>query len=78
MHRNSGITNRACYLIINAIGHEKTERIYYRALTNYLTRNSQFIDCRRAVIQAAKDLYGEGNETAAAATASRMPGIGCA
>ncbi len=75
VHVNSGITNRACYLIIKAIGHEKTEKIYYHALTNYLTRNSQFIDCRRAVIQAAKDLYGDGPEMAAAATAFDTVGI---
>ncbi len=75
VHINSGITNRACYLIIDAIGREKTERIYYRALTSYLTRNSQFIDCRRAVIQAAKDLYGEGAEMNAAAAAFTAVGI---
>src|SRR5690606_22337173 len=32
VHSNSGIPNRAAALIINAIGREKAEKIYYRAL----------------------------------------------
>jgi len=56
VHINSGVPNKAAYLVINAITREKAERIYYRALSNYLTRNSQFGDCRKAVEQAAKDL----------------------
>ncbi len=60
VHINSGIPNHACYLIATAIGREKTEKIYYRALTTYLTRSSKFVDLRRAVIQAAIDLYGNG------------------
>lgn len=62
VHINSGIPNRAAFMIIQAIGRDKTERIYYRALTKYLTRNSQFIDARNAVEQAAKDLFGDGGE----------------
>lgn len=47
----------------NSIGRAKTESIYYRALTDYLTQNSQFIDARLALCQAAADLYGaDGNE----------------
>ncbi len=65
VHINSGIPNHACYLIAQHIGRAKTERIYYRALTTYLTRSSQFVDLRRAVIQAAIDLYGEGAEVQA-------------
>ncbi len=66
VHINSGIPNHACYLIATAIGREKTEKIYYRALTTYLTRSSKFVDLRRAVIQAAIDLYGNGQEAQAA------------
>lgn len=58
VHRNSGIPNRAAALIATTIGFEKTAEIYYRALMHYLTRNSQFIDSRRALIQSATDLYG--------------------
>lgn len=75
VHSNSGIPNRAAALIINAIGREKAEKIYYRALTNYLTRSSQFADCRNAVEAAAKDLYGDGTEAAAVLTAFTTVGI---
>ncbi|HEX7070924.1 MAG TPA: M4 family metallopeptidase, partial [Rhodothermales bacterium] len=67
VHVNSGIPNRAAALLITAIGREKTEDIYYRALTNYLTRNSQFGDARKAVVQSAVDLFGAGSAEATAA-----------
>lgn len=66
VHINSGIPNRAAYLLIQAIGREKVERIYYRALAHYLTRSSEFIDCRRAIIRAAQELYGQAEAQAAA------------
>ncbi len=59
VHVNSGIPNRAAALIIKAIGREKTERIYYRALTTYLTSRAQFSDARIAIAQAARDLFGD-------------------
>ncbi len=62
VHINSGIINRAYYLLAagldGAIGLRDAERIFYRALTVYLTRNSQFIDARLACIQAAEDIFG--------------------
>ena len=58
VHVNSGIPNRACFLVADSVGRTKTERIYYRALTNYLTQNSQFIDARLALCKSAADLYG--------------------
>jgi Zn-dependent metalloprotease len=75
VHINSGIPNHACYLIAQQIGRDKTERIYYRALTLYLTQNSQFLDLRRAIIRAARDLYGDGAETQAIASAFDAVGI---
>ena len=66
VHVNSGIPNRAAYLIAEglsveglgtSIRREHTERIFYRALTTYLTQSSQFLDARRATINAAKDLF---------------------
>lgn len=75
VHVNSGIPNHACYLLAQQIGRDKTERIYYRALTTYLRRNSQFLDLRRAIIQAARDLYGDGAEASAAAQAFDAVGI---
>jgi bacillolysin len=58
VHINSGIPNRAFYLTAAAIGRQKAGKIWYRTLTVYLTRSSQFIDARIATIKAAGDLYG--------------------
>ena len=70
VHINSGIPNRAAYLIAEgltseglgtSIGRAKLESIYYRALTTYLLSYSQFLDARLATIQSAEDLYGAGS-----------------
>lgn len=58
VHINSGIVNFAFYKIATQLGKDDAEKIYYAALTKYLTKSSQFIDCRNAVIQAGKDLFG--------------------
>lgn len=60
VHYNSGIPNRAFYLIATdpSMGRSKAGKIYYQALTKYLVPQSQFSDLRLAVIQSAKDLYG--------------------
>lgn len=70
VHTYSGIPNRAAFLIANAIGRDKTEQIYYRALTIYLTSRSQFIDARRALIQSATDLYPSETPTIQAVRAA--------
>ncbi len=72
VHINSGIVNKAFYLIANntAVGREKAEQVYYRALVKYLVKSSQFVDCRIAVIQAATDLYGANSATTNAAKAA--------
>lgn len=57
VHINSGIPNYAAYLIGQRIGPDKLEQIYYRALTQYLGPDSQFIDAARATVRAAQDLY---------------------
>jgi Zn-dependent metalloprotease/PKD repeat protein len=62
VHINSGIGNYAYYLYATAVTKEKAERVFYRALDNYLTSTSQFIDWRIAVIQAASDLYGAASQ----------------
>lgn len=61
VHINSGITNRAYYLIATAITKDKAEKIYYKALTDYLTKHSTFKDLRIAVLKAAEDIYGAGS-----------------
>jgi len=48
------------------IGPEKAVRIWYRALTVYLTSSSNYAAARTACINAAKDLYGAGGAEEAA------------
>jgi len=45
---------------MTGIGNDKAARIWYRALTTYLTSTSNYAAARTAVINAAKDLYGAG------------------
>jgi Zn-dependent metalloprotease/PKD repeat protein len=61
VHTNSGIINYAYYLYATAITKDKAEQVFYKALTNYLTSKSQFIDLRIAVIQSAIDIYGDNS-----------------
>ncbi|WP_080054112.1 M4 family metallopeptidase [Spirosoma aerolatum] len=76
VHTNSGIPNFAFYKFATAIGKDKAEQVYYRALTTYLVRTSQFLDLRLAVIKAAGDLYGaNGAEVTAAKNAFDAVGI---
>ena len=76
VHTNSGISNYAYYLFATAITKEKAEKIYYRALTTYLTKSSQFVDLRIAIEQSTKDLYGDNsNELAQAKKAFDAVGI---
>ena len=82
VHINSGINNKAAYLIsqggtnnditIKGIGTSKTEKIYYRALTLYLTPSSGFHDMREAAISAARDLYPDKNGAPSAETQAVM------
>ncbi|MGE5264531.1 MAG: M4 family metallopeptidase [Acidobacteriota bacterium] len=58
VHVNSGIPNRAAFLVARAIGKEKMEQIYYRTLTQYLSPNSNFQDAARATVRSATELYG--------------------
>lgn len=65
VHINSGIPNYAFYKFATAIGKDKAEKVYYRALSNYLTKSSKFVDCRVAVVKAATDLYTKAEIDAA-------------
>jgi Zn-dependent metalloprotease len=73
VHVNSGIPNLVAYLLARAVGPEKLEQMYYRALTQYLTPNSDFSDAARATIRAAQDLYGN---TEANAINTVLPQVG--
>ena len=67
VHFNSGISNKATYLMWNGgthhnitvavIGAAKVSDIWYRAQTVYLTPSSTFADARQATINAATDLH---------------------
>ncbi len=75
VHINSGIPNFAFYKFAKKVGKDKAEKVYYRALTYYLTKSSKFVDLRIAIEKAAKDLYGE-QEKNFAAQAFEAVGIG--
>ncbi|MCX8128658.1 MAG: M4 family metallopeptidase [Clostridia bacterium] len=61
VHTNSGIPNKAAFLVAQSIGCEKTARIYYRALNSYMTANTDFLAARNALVSAATDLYGSAS-----------------
>lgn len=76
VHINSGIPNHAFFLFATAVGKEVAERVFYRALAQYLTKSSKFKDCRVAVIKAATDFFGaNSNEVSAAKKAFTDVGI---
>lgn len=58
VHYNSGIPNRAYYLMVQSIGRHDAEAIVYRALTEKLKSDSGFEDFRTASLDAAREVYG--------------------
>jgi hypothetical protein len=74
VHINSGIPSHAAYLVAQALGKQKMEQIYYRALTQYLSPGSNFRDAALATIRAATDLYG-APEVSAVTSAFAQVGI---
>lgn len=82
VHVNSGIPNRAFFLAATGSGMtvNKAERIWYRALSQHLVRNSQFVDFRIAITQSADELFGaastERTAVVAALDAVGIPGAG--
>ncbi|MCC6753125.1 MAG: M4 family metallopeptidase [Saprospiraceae bacterium] len=75
VHINSGIPNYAFYLFVQEMAKSSNEeqakkiaeKVFYRALANYLTRSSVFIDLRAAVEQSCKDLHGNNSDVLNAA-----------
>ena len=59
VHYNSGIPNRAYYLMVQSIGRKAAEQIVYRALTEKLESDSGFEDFRTASLEVARELWGE-------------------
>ncbi|OPF79538.1 peptidase M4 family protein [Streptomyces antioxidans] len=43
---------------VEGIGREKAEKIWYKALTTYMTSNTDYHAAREATLKAATDLYG--------------------
>ncbi len=74
VHINSGIPNRAFFLIASEIGRDRAGELYYHALTTYLTASSEFSDLRLALLNSANDLFG-ATESQAVATAFDAVGI---
>lgn len=68
VHWNSGIMNKAAYLIseggthygvnVSGIGMDKMNEIFYRGLTQHFTRSTTFSQARAALVQSAIELYG--------------------
>jgi Zn-dependent metalloprotease len=46
---------------MEGLGNDRAARIWYRALTHYLTSQSGYKEARQASIHAAQDLYGPGS-----------------
>jgi Zn-dependent metalloprotease len=60
VHSNSGIVNKAFYAVAQGVGLANAAKIYYRAWVTYFNQDTNFVQARRAVEQAAIDLYGSG------------------
>ncbi|MEU1229592.1 M4 family metallopeptidase [Streptomyces sp. NPDC005828] len=50
-------------LPVTAIGRDAAAKIWYRALTTYMTSSTDYAGARTATLQAAADLYGPGSDT---------------
>ncbi|MGW0706127.1 M4 family metallopeptidase [Streptomyces sp. NPDC002643] len=50
-------------LPVTPIGREAAEKIWFRALTTYMTSTTNYAGARTATLQAAADLYGLGSVT---------------
>ena len=59
VHINSGVPNKAGYLVANTIGRPKAGQIWYRTLSVYLTPSSDMNFWGSMTLQSAKDLYGD-------------------
>ncbi|WP_425586351.1 M4 family metallopeptidase [Streptomyces sannanensis] len=50
-------------LPVTAIGRDAAAKIWYKALTTYMTSSTDYAGARTATLQAAADLYGLGSDT---------------
>jgi len=89
VHINSGIPSHAFYLLAKGgthhvsgrsmvgIGAEKAEKIWYRALTRFMSESTDFLGARAATLSAAENLYTSASlEYAAVDKAWCLVGVG--
>ena len=89
VHTNSSISNHAFYLLANggtnrvsgisvsSIGTTDAAKIFYRALTVYMTSSTNFSGARTATLNAATDLFGSSStQYTRTATAWCAVGVG--
>jgi Zn-dependent metalloprotease len=55
---------------VTGVGRDAAARIWYRALTVYMTSGTDYRGARTASLNAAKDLYGAGSTQYAAVAAA--------
>ncbi len=86
VHYSSGVANRFFYFLsegntalsgatcngasLSGIGKDKAGKIWYRALTVYMTSNTNYAGARVATVNAATDLYGASSAEVAAVKAA--------
>jgi len=81
VHINSGIANKAFYLLAKGgthhlggtmagIGADAAARIWFTALSSYMTSSTNFAGARQATINAAGALYGAGSAQQTAVTSA--------
>ncbi len=70
VHINSGIPNHASAMIVDKIGKEKAEHIYYNVLTQRLTANSNFSAQRKETIAACSEIFGASSAECQAVVAA--------
>lgn len=91
VHFNSGVNNKAAYLMVDGsgaepagqfngqtvagMGIEKTAILYYRVQTSYLTSGSDYLDLYNALLAACTDLVGTGDLLPADCTDTVTPAL---
>jgi len=88
VHINSGIINNAAFLMTvggtnpgskvevkYGIGWEKSEKLWYHAVTAYFMSTTNFAQAAQALLQAAKDIKLTPNETAIVECAFKAVGL---
>jgi zinc metalloprotease ZmpA len=55
---------------LTGIGRTNAEKIWYRALTVYMTGSTNYLGARTATLKAAADLYGAGGAESSAVAAA--------